>query len=45
MSLLQGRVRMPRGLAVATVFIAFFGSIVGFGVLVATPVSDQVNTL
>jgi predicted PurR-regulated permease PerM len=32
-------------LAVATVFIAFFGSIVGFGVLVATPVSDQVNTL
>ena len=44
-SLLQGHVRMPRGLAVATVFIAFFGSIVGFGVLVATPVSDQVSTL
>jgi putative heme transporter len=44
-SLLQGRVRLPRGLAVATVFIAFFGSVVGFGVLVATPVSDQVSKL
>jgi hypothetical protein len=28
-SLLQGRARLPRGMAVATVFIAFFGSVVG----------------
>jgi predicted PurR-regulated permease PerM len=38
------RGRMPRGLAVLLVFIAFFVSLAGIGVLLANPISNQVRT-
>jgi predicted PurR-regulated permease PerM len=38
------RRRLPRGLAVLTVFLAFFLAVAGIGVLVANPISNQVRT-
>ncbi len=35
--------RIPRGLAVLTVYLAFFLVIAGIGVLLANPISNQVN--
>jgi predicted PurR-regulated permease PerM len=42
-SLLQ-RPRVPRGLAVLAVYVAFFLSLAGIGVLLANPISNQVRT-
>jgi predicted PurR-regulated permease PerM len=42
-SLLQ-RGRIPRGLAVLLVYLAFFVSLAGIGVLLANPISNQVRT-
>jgi predicted PurR-regulated permease PerM len=38
------RGRMPRGLAVLTVYLAFFVGLVGIGFLLANPISNQVRT-
>jgi predicted PurR-regulated permease PerM len=38
------RGRMPRGLAVLIVYVAFFVSLAGVGVLLANPISNQVRT-
>ena len=38
------RPRVPRGLAVLTVYLAFFLTLVGIGFLLANPISDQVRT-
>jgi predicted PurR-regulated permease PerM len=38
------RGRMPRGLAVLLVYLAFFVSLAGIGVLLANPISNQVRT-
>jgi predicted PurR-regulated permease PerM len=38
------RRRLPRGLAVLAVFLAFFLSVAGIGVLLANPISNQVRT-
>ena len=38
------RGRMPRGLAVLVVYLAFFVSLAGIGVLLANPISNQVGT-
>jgi predicted PurR-regulated permease PerM len=38
------RPRMPRGLAVLIVYVAFFLTLVGIGFLLANPISDQVRT-
>jgi len=38
------RGRMPRGLAVLVVYLAFFVSLAGIGVLLANPISNQVRT-
>jgi predicted PurR-regulated permease PerM len=38
------RGRMPRGLAVLLVYVAFFVSLAGIGVLLANPISNQVRT-
>jgi predicted PurR-regulated permease PerM len=38
------RSRLPRGLAVLTVYLAFFLSLAGVGFLLANPISDQVRT-
>lgn len=38
------RGRMPRGLAVLAVYVAFFLSLAGIGFLVANPISHQVTT-
>lgn len=43
-SLLQRRLRFPRGMAVAAVYLGFFLSLGGLGVLLANPISDQVTT-
>lgn len=40
---MQQRLRLPRGLAVLSVYLAFFLTIAGIGVLLANPVSNQVN--
>ena len=40
----QQRPRMPRGLAVLIVYVAFFLTLVGIGFLLANPISDQVRT-
>ncbi len=40
---MQQRLRLPRGLAVLGVYLAFFLTIAGIGVLLANPVSNQVN--
>ena len=42
-SFLQHR-RLPRGLAVLAVYVAFFLTLAGIGVLVANPISNQVRT-
>jgi predicted PurR-regulated permease PerM len=42
-SFLQRR-RLPRGLAVLAVYVAFFLTLAGIGVLVANPISNQVRT-
>jgi len=42
-ALLQ-RSRIPRGLAVLAVYLAFFLTLAGIGVLVANPISNQVKT-
>src|SRR5439155_25180090 len=39
---LQRRTRMPRGLAVLAVYLAFFLTLAGIGRLLATPISHQV---
>ena len=36
------RLRLPRGLAVLSVYLAFFLALVGIGFLLANPISDQV---
>jgi predicted PurR-regulated permease PerM len=41
-SLLQRKLRLPRGLAVAAVYLGFFTALGGIGVLLANPISDQV---
>ncbi len=38
------RSRFPRGLAVLTVYLAFFLTLAGIGVLLANPISNQVRT-
>ncbi len=38
------RPRMPRGLAVLVVYVAFFLTLVGIGFLLANPIADQVRT-
>src|ERR1700730_4830002 len=42
-ALLQ-RPRLPRGLAVLAVYLAFFLTLTGIGVLLANPISNQVKT-
>jgi predicted PurR-regulated permease PerM len=39
------RLRMPRGLAIASVFLSFLGVLAAAGILLANPISDQVTTL
>jgi predicted PurR-regulated permease PerM len=41
---LQRRTRLPRGLAVLTVYLAFFLMLTGVGFLLANPIADQVRT-
>jgi predicted PurR-regulated permease PerM len=41
---LQGRTRFTRGLAVLTVYLAFFLTLAGVGFLLANPISNQVHT-
>jgi predicted PurR-regulated permease PerM len=41
---LQRRVRLPRGVAVLTVYLAFFLTLAGIGFLLANPISNQVRT-
>jgi putative heme transporter len=41
---LQQRTRMPRGLAVLAVYLAFFLTLAGVGILLANPISHQVRT-
>jgi putative heme transporter len=43
-SFMQQRVRLPRGLAVLTVYLAFFLTLAGVGFLLANPISNQVRT-
>jgi predicted PurR-regulated permease PerM len=38
------RSRLPRGLAVLTVYVTFFLTLAGIGFLLANPISDQVRT-
>jgi predicted PurR-regulated permease PerM len=42
--LLVQRGRIPRGLAVLAVYVAFFVGLAGIGVLLANPISNQVRT-
>lgn len=37
------RARLPRGLAVTAVYLAFFAALAGVGVLLANPISHQIN--
>jgi predicted PurR-regulated permease PerM len=37
--------RMPRGVAIVCVYLGFFGVLVGAGILLANPISDQVTAL
>jgi predicted PurR-regulated permease PerM len=39
------RARVPRGLAVAVVYVAFWSAVVGGGVLLANPIADQIEAL
>jgi putative heme transporter len=41
---LQRRARLPRGLAVLAVYLAFFLTLTGVGFLLANPISNQVRT-
>lgn len=41
---LQQRTRLPRGLAVLTVYLAFFLMLAGVGFLLANPIANQVRT-
>jgi predicted PurR-regulated permease PerM len=41
---LQRRSRLPRGLAVLAVYLAFFLMLAGIGLLLANPISNQVRT-
>jgi predicted PurR-regulated permease PerM len=41
---LQQRTRLPRGLAVLSVYLAFFLTLVGVGFLLANPIANQVRT-
>jgi putative heme transporter len=41
---LQSRARLPRGLAVLAVYLAFFLTLTGVGFLLANPISNQVRT-
>jgi predicted PurR-regulated permease PerM len=41
---LQRRTRLPRGLAVLAVYLAFFLTLAGLGFLLANPISNQVRT-
>jgi predicted PurR-regulated permease PerM len=41
---LQRRSRLPRGLAVLAVYLAFFLTLAGIGLLLANPISNQVRT-
>jgi len=41
---LKRRVRLPRGLAVLAVYLAFFLTLAGVGFLLANPISNQVKT-
>jgi predicted PurR-regulated permease PerM len=41
---LQRRTRLPRGLAVLAVYLAFFLTLAGVGFLLANPISNQVRT-
>ena len=43
-SFAQRRVRLPRGLAVLAVYLAFFLTLAGVGFLLANPISEQVRT-
>jgi predicted PurR-regulated permease PerM len=43
-SFAQGRARLPRGLAVLAVYLAFFLTLAGVGFLLANPISEQVTT-
>jgi predicted PurR-regulated permease PerM len=43
-SFAQRRARLPRGLAVLTVYLAFFLTLAGVGFLLANPISEQVTT-
>jgi len=40
---LQRRVRLPRGLAVATVYLGLLAAVVALGFLLANPISDQAS--
>jgi predicted PurR-regulated permease PerM len=42
-SLLQ-RARVPRGLAILLVYLSFFAALAGIGVLLSSPISDQVSS-
>jgi predicted PurR-regulated permease PerM len=41
---LMHRARVPRGLAILLVYLSFFASLAGIGVLLSSPVSDQVSS-
>jgi len=41
---LQRRMRLPRGLAVLAVYLAFFLTLAGVGLLLANPIASQVRT-
>ena len=43
-ALLQRRVRLPRGLAVLAVYVAFFLMLTGIGLLLANPISNQLSS-
>lgn len=43
-SFLQWRTRLPRGLAVLAVYLAFFMMLAGVGFLLANPIANQVRT-
>jgi len=40
---LMQRARVPRGIAVAIVYVAFWGAVVAGGILLANPISDQIE--
>src|SRR5512132_1015234 len=42
---LQRGARLPRGVAIVCVYLGFFGVLVGAGILLANPISDQVTAL